>query len=48
MKLYMSPGACSLCPHIALREAGATFDLVKVNLMEKKLPDGAGPGAGAR
>ena len=41
MKLYMSPGACSLCPHIALREAGATFDLVKVNLMEKKLPDGS-------
>lgn len=40
MKLYMSPGACSLCPHIALREAGAKFDLIKVNLQEKKLPDG--------
>ncbi len=41
MKLYMSPGACSLCPHIALREAGAEFELVRVNLQEKKLPDGA-------
>lgn len=40
MKLYMSPGSCSLCPHIALREAGAEFDLIRVNLQEKKLPDG--------
>jgi len=40
MKLYMAPGACSLSPHIALREAGANFDMVRVNLMEKKLPDG--------
>jgi glutathione S-transferase len=40
MKLYFSPGACSLCPNIALREAGAEFELVKVNLPEKKLPDG--------
>lgn len=41
MKLYMSPGACSLCPHIALREAGAAFDLIRVNLQEKKLEDGS-------
>jgi len=40
MKLYFSPGACSLCPHIVLREAGARFELVRVNLPEKKLPDG--------
>ena len=40
MKLYFSPGACSLCPHIALREADADFELVRVNLPEKKLPDG--------
>ena len=40
MKLYMSPGSCSLSPHIALREAGAAFELVRVDLREKKLPDG--------
>ena len=41
MKLYMSPGSCSLSPHIALREAGAAFELVKVDNREKKLPDGS-------
>ena len=35
MKLYFSPGACSLSPHIVLREAGA-FDLEQVDLREKK------------
>lgn len=40
MKLYYSPGACSLSPHIALREAGAKFDLVKVDLKTHKLASG--------
>lgn len=40
MKLYYSPGACSLSPHIALAEAGLTADYVKVNLREKKTEAG--------
>ena len=39
-KLYYAPGACSLSPHIVLREAGAPFEMVKVNLAEKKTEDG--------
>jgi glutathione S-transferase len=39
-KLYFAPGACSLSPHIVLREAGAPFKMVKVNLAEKKTEDG--------
>src|SRR5947207_14290082 len=40
MKLYYSPGACSLSPHIALLEAGLPYDLVKVDLKAKKLQNG--------
>ena len=40
MKLYYSPGACSLSPHIALLEAGLPYDLVKVDLKTKKLENG--------
>src|SRR5918912_2788309 len=40
MKLYYSPGACSLSPHIALHEAGLTHELVKVDLRAKKLENG--------
>ena len=40
MKLYYSPGACSLAPHIALLEAGIPYDLVKVDLKAKKLENG--------
>jgi len=40
MKLYYSPGACSLSPHIALAEAGLPYDLVKVDLRAKKLENG--------
>lgn len=40
MKLYHAPGACSLAVHIALREAGLAFDLVKVDLATHRLADG--------
>src|SRR5215831_19349037 len=40
MKLYFAPGACSLSPHIVMREAGAKFDLEQVNNQEKKTKSG--------
>jgi glutathione S-transferase len=41
MKLYYSPGACSLSPHIALREAGLPVELVLASTKTKKLQDGS-------
>lgn len=41
MKLYVFPGACSLSPHIVLRELGLPFDLVKVDVKTRTLPDGS-------
>src|ERR1041384_3229057 len=40
MKLYYSPGACSLSPHIALHEAGLAHELVRVDLKAKKTEKG--------
>ena len=40
MKLYFSPGACSLSPHIVLRESGLDFALVQVDLRTKKTKSG--------
>lgn len=40
MKLYYSPGACSLSPHIVLREAGLAFELERVDLKTKTTATG--------
>jgi glutathione S-transferase len=40
LKLYFSPGACSLSPHIVLQELGMQYDTEKVNLADKKTASG--------
>ena len=41
MKLFYAPGACSLSPHIVLRELGLSFALEAVDLKTKKTESGA-------
>jgi len=40
VKLYYSPGSCSLAPHIVARELGIELELVKVDLATKRLENG--------
>lgn len=40
MKLYFSPGACSLSPHIVARELGLPVQLEQVDLTSKRTHDG--------
>ncbi|MBX5480785.1 MAG: glutathione transferase GstA [Myxococcaceae bacterium] len=40
MKLYYAAGTCSFAPHVALREAGLPFDLVRMDMKTSTLEDG--------
>lgn len=40
MKLFLKPGACSLSPHIALEEAGLSYETENVDLATKKTASG--------
>lgn len=40
MKLFYTPGACSVCPHVTLQEAGLPYELVSVDLRSHKTEKG--------
>lgn len=40
MKLYLSPGACSLASHITLQELGLSHDIEKVDLRQHRTTSG--------
>lgn len=40
MKLFFSPGACSMSPHIVLEEVGAKYEIYKIDMKNKTLPNG--------
>lgn len=40
MKLYYTPGSCSLSPHIVLRETGLDFSIERIDLRAKKTESG--------
>ena len=40
MKLYYSPGACSLSPHIVLEESGLPYEAILASTKSHKLQDG--------
>lgn len=45
MKLFYSPGTCSLAPHLVLREIGKPFELDRVDMYSKKTESGSDLGA---
>jgi glutathione S-transferase len=41
MKLYLTPGACSLAVHICLHETGLAFETIRVDIPSRRTADGA-------
>ena len=36
LKLFLSPGSCSMAPHIALREIGADFEIRSLSFVRRE------------